>query len=163
MTDWVRSSAILALCALAALGSASSAWAATLTIGQPYVWTEVQEVPVSGWAGIPGAQVIAMFLDGLALDVHGSVYVAVPSRFAVVRINTEDLTQEMIAIFDSDPNAPHFAPLDFPNSMAFGTGKGGRQNLFIGNMGVAKATSGPPSLGYSLTRIEAGVPGLPLP
>jgi hypothetical protein len=97
MTDWVRSSAILALCALAALGSASSAWAATLTVGQPYVWTEVQEVPVSGWAGIPGAQVIALFLDGLALDVHGSVYVAVPSRFAVVRINTEDLTQETIA------------------------------------------------------------------
>jgi len=115
----------------------------------------VQESPLAGKLPLAG--------DGLALDVHGNVYVAMVTRAAVVRINAEDLSQETIAAFLFDQNAPLFAPLDTPNSLAFGTGKGGRQSLFITNLGLRKANFGPPWPGRGLVKIEAGVPGLPLP
>jgi len=87
--------------------------------------------------------------DGIALDVHGNLYVAVLTRSAVVRINAQDLSQETIAVFP--PNL-----LDFPASLAFGTGKGERTNLFVTNLGMGKWA------GPSLVKIDAGVPGDPL-
>ncbi len=122
------------------------------TPGEPEVWwslLEVEESPLKGWL-VPAP-------DGIALDVYGNVYVAVVTRAAVVRINAENLSQETIAVAGPDPNAPLFAPLDFPNMLAFGTGKGGRQSLFVTNVGMVNASL------RGLVKTEAGVPGLPLP
>jgi sugar lactone lactonase YvrE len=128
--------------------------------GLPDVWATLQEVPESLLAG-PSFPVLG---DGLALDVHGNVYVASPSRLAIVRISAEDLTQETIATFNFDPTAPLYAPLDTPASLAFGTGKGGRTNLFVTNLGwMTTFSPGAPWPGSGLVMIEAGVPGLPLP
>jgi hypothetical protein len=102
--------------------------------------------------------------DGIALDVHGNVYIAVLSRLAVVRINARDLSQETIALFDFNPNDPLFARLDTPNTLAFDTGKGWRQSLFITNLGLMNDFfPGPPWPGRALLKIEAREPGLPLP
>ncbi len=129
--------------------------------GQPDVWAVLQEVPESPFVGNPPP----VWGDGLALDVHGNVYVAVSFRAAIVMIDAEDLSQETIAVFGSDPNAPLFAPLDTPNSLAFGTGKGGRQSLFVTNLGMTGIYFPPPAQwpGHGLVKIDAGVPGLPLP
>ncbi len=102
--------------------------------------------------------------DGLVLDVHGNLYVAVLTRSAIVRINAWDRSQETVAAFqivthDSVP----YAPLDFPASLFFGTGKGERQSLFVTNLGLGKAVvPALPWAGSGLVKIDAGVPGLPL-
>jgi hypothetical protein len=94
--------------------------------------------------------------DGLALDVHGNVYIAVVTRLAVVKIDADDFPQETIAVFN--PNSPLWAPLGTPNSVAFGTGKGGRQTLFVSNPGLFVSGFDP-----GLVKIEAELPGRPLP
>jgi len=122
------------------------------SMGLPEVWATLQEVPESPLAGAP----LPVAGDGLALDVHGNVYVAVLTRSAVVRINARDLSQETIAAFP-------VSPLDFPASLAFGTGKGERTNLFVTNLGLGKVFA--PQLpwpGPGLVKIDAGVPGRPL-
>jgi sugar lactone lactonase YvrE len=127
--------------------------------GHPDVWAELDEVP-----GTPDSlrNLYPVMGDGLALDVHGNVYVTVVTRCAVVRINAEDLSQETVATFFAPPHDPLFALLDAPNTLGFGTGKGGRQNLFVTNVGLFKAIN-PSFPGPGLVKIEAGVPGLPLP
>jgi sugar lactone lactonase YvrE len=94
--------------------------------GQPEVWKEVEEVPESVFYNSP---IFPVMLDGLAFDVHGNIYITVISRIAVVRINADDSSQETIAVYPE-------IPLDSPASLAFGTGKGGRQNLFVTNLGI---------------------------
>lgn len=120
--------------------------------GAAHVWAQLAEVydpPV-----IPGVPLG----DGLALDVHGNVYVTVVNRAAVVRINAQDKSQEAVAArLPLTPNNAPFAPLDTPASLAFGTGKGGREVLFVTNLGWLTPT------GPGLVKIEAGAPGLPLP
>lgn len=127
--------------------------------GQPDVWAELSEVP-----GTPDglSQSQPLMGDGLALDVHGNVYVTVVTRCAVVRINAEDRSQQTIATLFAAPNDPVFALLDAPNTIGFGTGKGGRQDVFVTNMGLFKA-GGFPAPGRLIVKIEAGEPGLPLP
>ncbi len=122
--------------------------------GLPDVWAVLQEVPGSPMAGSP----FPVLGDGLALDVHGNIYVAVVSRSAIVRINADDKSQETIAALFTG------TPLDTPASLAFGTGKGGRKSLFVANLGwLATINPGPSWPGPGLVKIEAGVPGLPLP
>ncbi len=115
------------------------------SVGVPEKWVDLQEVPGSP---LPGKFPVVMG-DGLALDVHGNVYVAVLTRSAVVRINTLDKSQETIAVFPP-------SLLDFPASLAFGTGKGERTNLFVTNLGATGL------VGPSLVKIDAGMPGRPL-
>jgi sugar lactone lactonase YvrE len=90
-------------------------------------------------------------LDGIALDVHGNVYIAAPLANAVVRVN-KDGSVETLASGD---------PLDGPTSVAFGTGKGDRQSVFAVNFSVA--LGGPLGAGPSLVKIAVGEPGLPQP
>ena len=100
--------------------------------------------------------------DGLSVDVHGNIYAALVACAAVVRFDAVDRSQETIArynVFAPDPADPLFALLDTPASLAFGTGKGGRTKLFVTNLGWGIAQDPRPGL----TKIEAGVPGLPLP
>lgn len=122
--------------------------------GEPEVWKQVADVPESIFYENP---FIPLLLDGLALDVHGNVYIAVPSRAAIVRINAEDRSQETLAAYPVDP-------LDAPLSVAFGTGQGERASLFISNGGLsAGIVPGLPWDGPGLLKIEVGIPGLPLP
>lgn len=121
--------------------------------GQPEVWKAVGDVPGSLLYGSP----LPVMLDGLALDVHGNVYIAVPSRGAIVRINANDRSQETVAVYPE-------VPLDAPLSLAFGTGKGERESIFVTNSGMSGLfVPGLPWPGPGLVKIEVGIPGLPLP
>jgi sugar lactone lactonase YvrE len=127
--------------------------------GVPEVWTTLQEVFESPLAGFP----IPVMGDGIALDVHGNLYVAVLTRSAVVRINLLDKSQQTVAAFRLPDYLPLYAPLDFPASLVFGTGKGERTSLFVTNLGMGKGLVPPlPWVGPSLTKIDAGVQGDPL-
>jgi hypothetical protein len=49
--------------------------------------------------------------------------------------------------------------LDFPASLAFGTGKGERKSLFVTNLAL-----GPPEFANpGFAKIDVGQPGMPLP
>jgi sugar lactone lactonase YvrE len=125
------------------------------TPGQPEVWTRVEDVPESLLFQNP---YLPLMIDGIALDVHGNAYLAVPSRAAVVRIHAFDRSQDTIAVY------PVQSILDSPLSLAFGTGAGARQSLFITNGGLsALFVPELPWAGPGLVRIDVGVPGLPLP
>lgn len=127
--------------------------------GQPEVWATLQEVPES-----PEELRSALPLmgDGLAFDVDGNAYITMVTRASIVRIDAEDYSQDTVATF-FDPGGPLFAPLDTPNTIGFGTGKGGRQIVYITNLGQMKAALGSPWFGAGLLKVDAGVPGLPLP
>jgi sugar lactone lactonase YvrE len=125
--------------------------------GQPEIWATLEDVPGSWTVGV-----LPPLGDGLALDVHGNVYVAVVTQHAIVRINRTDKSQETVAAFSFNPQDPLFASFDTPTSLAFGTGKGGRESLFVANLGWFKLVYGYPTPGPGLVKIEAGVPGLPL-
>jgi sugar lactone lactonase YvrE len=121
--------------------------------GQPEVWKLVSEIPESPLYGSG----IALTLDGLALDVHGNVYLAVPTREAIVRITADGLSQETVAVYPD-------LPLDVPISLAFGTSKGERGNLFVTNGGFsASIIPGLEWAGPGLVKIEVRISGLPLP
>jgi sugar lactone lactonase YvrE len=123
---------------------------------------QVLRIPVErdGSAGLPSvfAQVTGIDpnfgppgLDGIALDVHGNVYVPVINQSRIVKISADGGTQETIATVGDG--------LDFPTSFAFGTGNGERQNLFVANSSI-----GPEGLaGAGLLKVGVGVPGMPLP
>lgn len=90
-------------------------------------------------------------LDGITLDVHGDIYAVVIGQSRLVRIDpdTGDIA-ELASAADG---------LDFPSSLAFGTGKGHRQSVFVVNFAI-----GPPGgAGPALLRVNVGVPGLPVP
>ncbi len=129
--------------------------------GQLEVWQQVQDM--LGDVPSPLAQAAMAFLpfmlDGLALDVHGNAYIAVPTRCAIIRINAADHSQQTIAVYPQ-------VPLDAPLSLAFGTGDGERQSLFISNGGLAGVVlQGIPLAwpGPGIVRIDVTIPGLPLP
>jgi sugar lactone lactonase YvrE len=128
--------------------------------GQPEVWKQVGEVPESF---LFESSFFSVMLDGLALDVHGNVYIAVPSRNAVIRIDASDRSQKTIAVYPVlSPDAP-FALLDAPLSLTFGTGKGERQSLFVTDSGMMGGFIPGEWPGPGLLKIEVDAPGLPLP
>jgi sugar lactone lactonase YvrE len=135
--------------------------------GQPEVWATLQEVarpPIPDLFPLGGG-------DGLTIDVHGNVYVAMPGRAAIVRINAADKSQETIAALTPElalSENVQFAYLDYPASLAFGTGEGGRMSLFVTNLGWTRmfANNFPFPIqwpGPGIVKIEADDPGLPLP
>jgi sugar lactone lactonase YvrE len=92
-------------------------------------------------------------LDGIALDVHGNIYAAVINQSRIVRIGHNGSVTDVATSADG---------LDFPASLAFGTGEGARKSVFVTNYAI-----GPPpiatGIGPSLVKIDVGVPGMPLP
>lgn len=107
-------------------------------------------IEVAAPVPIPYPSPVPPGADGLALDVHGNFYLAMPSHNVVVRMSPDGKSWETIG------TAADF--LDAPGSLAFGTGKGERTSLFITSMSMFPGGAGP-----GLVKIEAGVPGLPLP
>lgn len=91
-------------------------------------------------------------IDGIALDVHGNVYVANPIGNVVVRVNEDGSLDTLAAEADG---------LDRPTSIAFGTGNGERQSIYAVNFSVALGF--PLGTGPALSKIAVGVPGLPQP
>lgn len=91
--------------------------------------------------------------DGIALDVHGNIYVAAITDNAVKRVN-RDGSIEVLAAGAEDG-------LDLPSSVAFGTGAGMKQTLYAVNLALIPALG--TGVGPALVAIDVGVPGLPLP
>jgi sugar lactone lactonase YvrE len=84
--------------------------------------------------------------DGIALDVHGSIYVGVNGADVILRFEADGSARTTIAT-PADG-------LQTPSSLAFGTGHGDRRSLFITNY-LAEAPG--------ILKLPVGVPGLPLP
>jgi sugar lactone lactonase YvrE len=132
--------------------------AADGTAGEPELWKQIEEVPESALAGSP----FPLMPDGIALDVHGNLYLAILSRNAVVRINAADRVQESVAVLGSPGPVPS-ALLDTPASLAFGTGAGEQQNLFVTSLGWMKRfVPQRPWPGPALVKVPAGAPGRPI-
>ncbi|NIS45754.1 MAG: hypothetical protein GWN61_07000 [candidate division Zixibacteria bacterium] len=93
-------------------------------------------------------------MDGIALDVHGNVYALLVIQNKLVRIDPSDGSYTML-LTENDG-------LWNPASIAFGTGKGERESIFISNYAVI-----PPeptnSLGPAVLKYNVGVSGLPIP
>jgi sugar lactone lactonase YvrE len=114
--------------------------------GDPEVVAE--EFP--GPPGMPGMP------DGIALDVHGNIYVAVINASTVLRIDPADGSFEIVATVEDD--------IDYPTSLAFGTGKGHRQSVFVTNYPLLWDQGFPVNgIGAAIVRVDVGEPGLPLP
>jgi sugar lactone lactonase YvrE len=100
------------------------------------------------------AQGFDLFIpDGIAVDVHGGIYVAVIGLSAIKRVNP-DGSIDTIA-----EGAGDF--LDLPSSLAFGTGAGMKQTLYAVNLALVPEIG--TGIGPALVAIDVGVPGMPLP
>jgi sugar lactone lactonase YvrE len=115
----------------------------------------IVRIPVlkDGSAGEPEIVVASLelfVLDGIALDVHGNIYALVIAQSKLVRVTQDG---EITALATAEDG------LDFPASLAFGTGKGARQSVFVTNYAI-----GPPGgPGPGVLKVDAGIPGLPVP
>jgi sugar lactone lactonase YvrE len=93
-------------------------------------------------------------LDGIALDVHGGIYALSVLEHKLVRIDPSDGSHTVLLTAEDG--------LFNPASIAFGTGKGDRQSVFISNFALLEP--GPPgNLGPGVLKLDVGTPGLPLP
>ena len=100
--------------------------------------------------------------DGLALDVHGNLYMTILTRNAIVRLMADTREQQSIAVLGSPGPVPS-ALFDTPASLAFGTGAGEQQNLFVTNLGWMERFIPPGTWpGAALVKVHAGAPGRPL-
>ena len=93
-------------------------------------------------------------MDGIALDVHGNVYALLVLQNKLVRIDPTDGT--FTTLLTEEEGLWNAA------SIAFGTGKGDRESIFISNYAVLppKPTN---SLGPAILKVNVGIPGMPLP
>jgi sugar lactone lactonase YvrE len=93
-------------------------------------------------------------MDGIALDVHGNVFALLVMQHKLVVI--DPATGEFSELLN-DTNGLYNAA-----SIAFGTGKGDRQSVFLSNFALI-----PPepddSLGPAVLKYDVGVPGWPIP
>lgn len=89
--------------------------------------------------------------DGIALDVHGDIYVAVNKQDLLVRVSGEGDFVEVLA--DADDG------LDFPSTVAFGQGPAGKKNLYISNFALFSGPTG--NAGLLVAKID--VPGKAIP
>ena len=116
-------------------------------LGEISVLADLSDLVIDGFTfGAP-------MIDGIALDVHGSIYAAIVTGNAIVRVSSDGGSAEVLAT-DVDN-------LTFPASLAFGTGKGERSSVFVTNLAIGEY---PPFLaGPGLAKIDVGQPGMPLP
>jgi len=102
--------------------------------------------------------------DGIALDVHGNIFIADPAYSQIYFVAADGSSGYSVATYEG--------PLDNPTSLAFGTGKGDRKNVYIVNYdlldedaeeGWFMPVNNQPHDGPSLVKMGAGNPGNPLP
>ena len=122
------------------------------------LWKRLDDVPESPLFGAK----LPIMPDGLALDVHGNLYMTILTRNAIVRLMADDRSQASIAVLGSPGPVPS-ALFDTPASLAFGTGAGEQQNLFVTNLGwMVRFIPQGTWPGPALLKVAAGVPGRPL-
>lgn len=92
-------------------------------------------------------------MDGIALDVHGNVYALLVLQNELVRIDPTDGASTTLLTGEDG--------LWNPASIAFGTGKGDREHIFITNYAVIPP--GSDIFGPAVLKYDVGAPGLPLP
>jgi len=92
-------------------------------------------------------------MDGIALDVHGNVYALLVIHNKLVRIDPTDGSYTVLLTEEDG--------LWNPASIAFGTGRGDRESIFITNYAVIPP--GSDIYGPAVLKYDIGVPGLPLP
>lgn len=116
--------------------------------GPVSVLTTFPVVEVAPGVFLPGVP------DGLALDVHGTLYVA--------QINLSTISS--VAPDGSIETVHAGDPLDWPSSIAFGTGRGHGQMLFAVNFSIGEANGDPAErAGPGVVALPVGVPGMPVP
>ena len=122
------------------------------------LWKRLDDVPESPLFGAK----LPIMPDGLALDVHGNLYMTILTRNAIVRLMAGDKAQESVAVLGSSGPVPS-ALFDTPASLAFGTGGGEQQNLFVTNLGwMVRFIPQGTWPGPALLKVAAGAPGRPL-
>ena len=89
-------------------------------------------------------------IDGIALDVHGTIYAALIGQNRVVTVNP--------ASGSVTPLAGPADGVDGPASLAFGAGNGERQSLYFTNYAIISQDPNP-----GVLKMDVGVPGMPLP
>jgi sugar lactone lactonase YvrE len=105
-------------------------------------------------AGDPDCEQDDLFgMDGIALDVQGNVYAMLVLQNKLVRIDPTDGTFTVLLTEEDG--------LWNPASIAFGTGKGNRESIFITNYAVIPP--GSEIFGPAVLKYDVSVPGLPLP
>jgi sugar lactone lactonase YvrE len=123
----------------------------------------VVRVPIQS-DGSPGTPVVIKkfggdfdYLDGITADVHGNLYPLVIGRYELVRLNPR--TGEATTLATADDG------LHLPASLAFGSGMGNRQAVYITNFAYTslEEDQGLPDSGPAVVRVEVGAPGWPLP
>lgn len=83
--------------------------------------------------------------------MHGNIYTLVIAQSSLVRVDPSDGSITTLATAADG--------LNFPASLAFGTGKSNRQSVFVTNFAI-----GPPGgVGPAILKIDVGSPGMPLP
>ena len=92
-------------------------------------------------------------MDGIAFDVHGNLYALLVIRNELVRIDPTDGSYTVLLTGEDG--------LWNPASIAFGTGKGDRESIFISNYAVIPP--GSDMFGPAVLKYDVGVPGLPIP
>jgi sugar lactone lactonase YvrE len=92
-------------------------------------------------------------MDGIALDVHGDVYAMLVLQNMIVKIDPDDGSYTTLLTGEDG--------LWNPASIAFGTGKGDRESIFITNYAVIPP--GSELFGPAVLKYDVGVAGLPLP
>jgi len=90
-------------------------------------------------------------LDGIALDVHGNIYAVLVLQNKLVKVDPS--SGDFTVILTADDG------LNMPASLAFGTGKGNRQSVYIINFSLM----GPGGLGQAVLKVNVDVPGQPIP
>lgn len=94
--------------------------------------------------------------DGIALDRRGNLYIASPIGDMIVRVRP-DRSVETLAAGGEDG-------LDFPASLAFGTTRGQRKDLFITNFALADTSGANPIHPRpAVVKMAVGVPGRRMP
>lgn len=112
------------------------------------------EIPVEsdGSAGDPtilAESAALVTADGIALDVHGDVYVGVSFDNTVVRVGADGAIETLATSEDG---------LNQPSTLAFGAGRRDNQTLFVANFSLFAPEPTP-----AVLALPVGVPGQPLP
>ena len=89
--------------------------------------------------------------DGIALDVHGDIYVACNKQDLLLKVSGDGEDVDVLA--DASDG------LDFPSTVAFGQGPAGKKNLYISNFALFSGPEGAPGLLVA----DVGVPGKKIP
>lgn len=103
----------------------------------------------AGWSPPPPPP--PPYVDGIALDVFGNIYALLIGQSRLVRI--DPATGSITTLSTQDEG------LEFPASLAFGTGKGDRKSVFVANYAIFNTIDPEPGI----LEIDVGIPGLPLP